>query len=174
MATPRPNLSEWLRELVLIGAHAALAEGGNPDLFSKSPAETIKAAGLPEEFAEQEQGGKPLLLRRLDLQTAPIIFDVARPSSKTRNYETVLVDKNLAGWLWLLVGRDSVLGITYKPCPECGVREVPSLTPNGKPALRCTDNCNLIASRKVQAAGKAKIGITATGTATIKKGKKNA
>ena len=59
-----------------------------------------------------------------------------------------------------------------KPCPECGVREVPSLTPNGKPALRCTDNCNLIASRKVQAAGKAKIGITATGTATIKKGKK--
>ena len=148
--SPRPNLAGWSNEVQLIGAHARLAEGGNHDLFSKPPAETIAASGLDEQFNEavgSDDTHKPLLLQRLDEYCSTNIVDVSRDGSKKRNYQTIYEHHNLAGFLWLLVARDAADGITYSLCPTCQVREVPSRTPSGKPAKRCTDNCNLKASR---------------------------
>ena len=170
---PRPNLAAWTNEFQLIAAHARLAEGGSHDLFSKSPAETIAASGLDEEFNKMiGDTHKPLLLQRLEEHCTVNIIDVSKPNKKP-NYQLTYEHHNLAGYLWMLVARDAADQITYTLCEGCGIREVPGTSPSGQRSVYCTQKCKQKGARIRKAKGTASISIKATATATLKKGGKN-
>ena len=157
-------LGDYYNEFRLLGEYALAAEGGNPDLLSR-PA---KATDAPPKY---ENDARSIINIKLAENCTPMLLDVSR--GKTPRFEQFMEPKNLAGYLWQLVAKDAIEGITYTACDECQAREVPSRTPFGKPSKYCTNSCQMKASRKRLAEGKASLGIQAKGTATIKKGGKN-
>jgi len=158
-------LGDYHNEFRLLGEYAKAAEGGNLDLLSL-PANTTEA---PPAY---QKDARSIINIKLAENCNPMLLDVSR--GKTPRYEQFMAPKNLAGYLWQLVAKDAIEGIKYAVCDVCQVREVPSRTPFGKPSKYCTNSCQMKASRIRLAEGKASLGIQATGTATIKKGGKNA
>jgi len=82
----------------------------------------------------------PTINLKLNQFTVPEMQKKRLSSSK---WTVGILPTCLAGFIWILIARDALDGVTYRSCvgfEKCG-REVPSITPMGKSTKYCSEKC---------------------------------
>ena len=117
----------WVQEWEDIRQALALIEEGKEYLLMG-----VNWSGLRAEL--------PSLNLKLQQFTVP---EMRKKRSGSSKWAVGILPTCLAGFIWILIERDVLDGVTYKPCvgfENCG-REVPSTTPKGKSTKYCSERC---------------------------------
>lgn len=95
---------------------------------------------LMDEKHPRSKEGSAILNWKLQQFSVP---DLRKKRKLSSSWSIGLIPTCLAGFVWILIARDALDGVIYKPCKgfdKCG-REVPSRTPTGKATKYCSDRC---------------------------------